>query len=318
MNISELRKEYHRQISENIIRIRKIKGNEIPNFADKDSKTSVRIAQGIVNRLGFRTIVIPSNARRKEVNDIEIIEDVMDLEEFIGEPLNLEEGKAVKEQTAGVLFEKITIEFIEKSFALLQHLRPGNWLYSVNSKIHNFEQYHHLAEIAEAVKGNKTLSSTLGRDYIITPDIVVSRLPVNDAMINQNDEIVSNDSAIFTPFREKNFSNPLPILHASISCKWTLRSDRSQNARTEALNLIRNRKGHLPHVMAITAEPYLNRLASLTLGTGDLDCVYHFALHELIEAVRDGKVESEIDFLQMMIEGKRLRDISDLPFDLAV
>ncbi|MBN1975836.1 MAG: restriction endonuclease, partial [Anaerolineae bacterium] len=33
-----------------------------------------------------------------------------------------------------------------------------------------------------------------------------------------------------------------------MSCKWTIRSDRGQNPRTEVLNLIRNRKGHLPHI----------------------------------------------------------------------
>ena len=52
-----------------------------------------------------------------------------------------------------------------------------------------------------------------------------------------------------TDIREKN--GGLPILHASISAKWTMRSDRAQNSRTEALNLIRNRKGHLPHIAVL-------------------------------------------------------------------
>ena len=43
-----------------------------------------------------------------------------------------------------------------------------------------------------------------------------------------------------------------PILHASVSAKYTMRSDRAQNSRTEALNLIRNRKGHLPHIVVVT------------------------------------------------------------------
>jgi hypothetical protein len=60
------------------------------------------------------------------------------------------------------------------------------------------------------------------------------------------------------------------------------------------------------------------RIASLALGTGDIDCVYHFALHELIEAVRETKDEAAIDSLTMMIDGRRLRDIADLPFDLAL
>lgn len=318
MSIEDFRKEYHRQICENIIRIRLIKGEEVPNFADKDSHTSVRNAQGVVARLGFPKIIVTSG-KRGDVEEVETESTEM-LEELIGEGISGKPGKEVREQTAGGLFERITKDFLEKSFTLLQHVRPGEWLYKINSKISSFEQYSHLAEIAEAIKGNKTLTSTLGGNYIITPDIVIARLPIPDAEINKFQEVVSRDeqTALYSPFRSENSKKPLPILHASISCKWTLRSDRSQNARTEALNLIRNRKGNLPHVVAVTAEPYLNRLASLTLGTGDLDCVYHFALRELKETIETTNIESEVDFLHMMIEGKRLRDISDLPFDLAV
>jgi hypothetical protein len=97
-----------------------------------------------------------------------------------------------------------------------------------------------------------------------------------------------------------------------------MRSDRAQNIRTEGLNLIRNRKGHTPHIAAVTAEPLPTRVASLALGTGDLDCVYHFALPELREAVEKigGPEQSEV--LLSMINGRRLRDISDLPLDLAI
>ena len=34
-----------------------------------------------------------------------------------------------------------------------------------------------------------------------------------------------------------------------------MRSDRAQYSRTEALNLIRNRKGRLPHIVVVTGEP---------------------------------------------------------------
>lgn len=109
------------------------------------------------------------------------------------------------------------------------------------------------------------------------------------------------------------------MLHASISCKWTIRSDRAQNVRSEALNLIGNRKGHLPHVVVITGEPLPSRIASLALGTGNIDCVYHFALQELIATVEDLKDEEGTkDTLRTMVEGKRLKDIADLPLDLAV
>jgi len=83
------------------------------------------------------------------------------------------------------------------------------------------------------------------------------------------------------------------------------------------LNLVRSRKGRVPHIVAVTAEPLPTRLASLALGTGDLDCVYHFALPELREAVAEAGSKEQLEMLQGMIDGRRLRDISDLPFDLA-
>jgi len=87
---------------------------------------------------------------------------------------------------------------------------------------------------------------------------------------------------------------------------------------SEALNLIRNRKGNLPHISAVTAEPLPTRVASLALGTADLDCVYHFALPELTEAIREIDNKDQMDMLSTLVEGRRLRDISDLPFDLAI
>jgi len=166
------------------------------------------------------------------------------------------------------------------------------------------------------VKENKALKAALG-DYVISPDIVIARHPVTDAEINQHAKIVGKaDTPNYSPLRANN--NSALILHASVSCKWTLRSDRSQNARTEGLNLIRNRKGHTPHIAVITGEPVPSRIASLALGTGDLDCVYHFALPELIQAIADTSDATAIETLAMMIDGKRLRDIADLPFDLAI
>lgn len=97
-----------------------------------------------------------------------------------------------------------------------------------------------------------------------------------------------------------------------------MRSDRAQNSRTEALGLIRNRKGKLPHIAVVTGEPLPSRLASLALGTGDIDCLYHFALYELIEAVQTCHAEDAMDMLDILTSGKRLKDISDLPLDLAI
>jgi len=218
-----------------------------------------------------------------------------------------------------VLFEQITKEFLEGAFQLLHHLRPGKWRFSVNESIAVFDQYEHLANLQRMLKQNPDLASALGGDYLVTPDIVIGRYPVSDEEINQFAQLVSetDPACRLTPLRASNYANPRLILHASISCKWTIRSDRAQNIRTEALNLVRSRKGRVPHIVAVTAEPLPTRLASLALGTGDLDCVYHFALPELREAVAEAGSKEQLEMLQGMIDGRRLRDISDLPFDLA-
>jgi len=52
------------------------------------------------------------------------------------------------------------------------------------------------------------------------------------------------------------------------------------------------------------------------MGTGDIDCVYHMALRELIASVKESGNEDQGDILDTLVNGKRMRDISDLPFDL--
>jgi len=288
MLLAQLRKDYHRRIGQEVIRISSGKEKndiEYPNFADSSNLASVRIAWGIVSQI-------------------------------VDNPVY---GR-LAEQTTGRAFERITHQFIERAFTFLKHLRPGQWIYTTEkTAISNFDQYEHLDHITRIFDEHPELASALGGDYIIKPDIIIARLPVSDEEINKEQMIVSNDPiAAYSPLRERNQTPPHPILHASISCKWTIRSDRSQNTRTEALNLVRNRKGRTPHIIAVTAEPIPTRIAALALGTGDLDCVYHFALNELKNAVSEIKNEDQLDMLDTLVQGRRLRDISDLPLDLAI
>jgi len=278
LTIAKLRDKYHADICAKMIHLKK--GGK-PSMADVNSKLSVTISKNLMSRIPHK----------------------------IGVSL-------VKGQTAGTILEQLTRGFLEQAFKLLLHLRPGQWAFSLHTSISKFDQYGHLTDLADIIRKNPAIRSALG-DYIISPDIIVARQPVSDAEIDRQKILTKGKSLCrFTPLRMANKS--APTLHASISCKWTLRSDRSQNARTEGLNLIRNRKGRTPHIAVVTGEPMPTRIASLALGTGDIDCVYHFALHELIEAVNETKDEAAIDSLTMMIDGRRLRDISDLPFDLAL
>ncbi|RME01819.1 MAG: restriction endonuclease, partial [Calditrichaeota bacterium] len=212
MNFSHLRKNYHLQICKNLLIVNKdSKKGEYPNNADSNSKISIKIAWEILNQICEKPVY-----------------------------------GSLSVQKASTIFQQVTKDFLEKSFALLRHIRPGKWLYSINTPISSFGQYKDLAKIEKVVKISQALATSLGSDYIMSPDIVVGREPVSDQEINKAGKLIDNNEAIatLTPLREANFEYPEVILHASISCKWTLRSDRAQNSRTEALNLIRNRKGH--------------------------------------------------------------------------
>lgn len=279
---TEARRSFHAALFNTVLRT----DNGVPSNADKHSKPSINIATGIIERLGPETV-----------------------------------GARLAGQMAGNQFEEICAQYLKETFSRLNHLRPGQWEISKGLgggrlAIAQFDQYEHLAALDAAAKDNPQLAAALGGDYLIKPDVVIIRHPEKDNVINAPEFIVDESHARLTSLREIN--NLRPILHASVSCKWTLRSDRAQNARSEGLNLVRNRKGRLPHVAVVTGEPTPNRIASIALGTGDVDCVYHFALPELLDTVRAlGYADSE-ELLHTMIDGKRLRDIADLPLDLVI
>lgn len=225
-------------------------------------------------------------------------------------------------QTAGDHFEVAVREFLYATVGQFPMLRPGRWkVQRVGGQravkhVANFEPYRHLAGLAAAIETMPELEAVLGNSYEISPDVLVTREPEADELINAGDDLVDEKTGRRAVIREVNQS--VPILHAVVSCKWTLRSDRAQNARSEALNIIRNRKGRTPHIVVVTGEPTPSRLASLALGTGDLDMVYHFALPELIAAVDACGNDEAKSMLDILVSGQRLRDISDLALDLTV
>ena len=257
-----------------------------PSNSDSSNHTSIAIAKGIADRLRAENV-----------------------------------GERAAGQTAGNQFEAVCADFVRSTFLRLGHLRPGNWdVQHVRSRnrleIARYEQYSHLVALERAARNDPDLAAALGSDYTIIPDLIVTRDPEDDAVINSPMRLVDENVSTLASLRRRDGS--LPLLHASISCKWTIRSDRAQNARSEALNLIRNRKGPLPHIVVVTAEPTPSRLASIALGTGDLDCVYHFALYELQDTLAELGMTDAADMLAVMVDGDRLKDISDLPLDLAV
>jgi hypothetical protein len=277
MNTKQLRDTYHKEVCHQILGYKE----DVPSVADNGSRTSIDLSKGILTRMGFPLCTEPPNRQR-----------------------------------ANALFISVTRDYLTQAFHLIEHLRPGDWILSTLENVPQFDQYEHWTELAQVLVRKPDLYATLG-DLAIVPDIVMGRSRVSDQEINRSIDVLGGDTASLTPLRANNLPDLKSILYACVSCKWTLRSNGGQKLRTEILNLVHRGRGNLPHIVAVTAEPLPTRIASLALGTGDLDCVYHFALHELKEVLAEIDNEDQMDMLRILVEGRRLRDISDLPFDLA-
>jgi hypothetical protein len=288
--IARLRNEYHDSLCQFIIGQRRNKdgspkvknGQPVFNFADGDDGGSVLLAAGVTSLLDRPLCPTPPGP-----------------------------------QTAGALFTLHTEAFLNQALSLLGHLLPGELFLETRPSlalIAKFDQYEHLDDLDLIAAENPEIAAVIGNDYLVTPDIVLGRHAFSDADINKTANVVGGGSAaMYSPTRHMNGRRP--TLKASVSCKWTMRSDRAQNTRTEANNLIRNRKGPAPHIVAVTMEPLPSRLESVAMGLGEIDCVYHAALAELLDAA-DAAGDATKTKLDRLVNSRRLRDITDLPLDL--
>ena len=152
---AEVRKAFHRTlVSRKILCCDK---TGVASNADRNNEFSCAIAKRIANALGAQTV-----------------------------------EKKGKGQTAGADFEGAVADFVSATFPKLQNLRPGKWTIARlgnKSKIKtaDFAQYEHLFYLAEAVRSNPKLQAALGNDYLVSPDVIVSRGLCEDAEINALD-----------------------------------------------------------------------------------------------------------------------------------
>ncbi|OBK27441.1 restriction endonuclease [Mycobacterium asiaticum] len=207
-----------------------------------------------------------------------------------------EVASGVKNPQSGRPLELAVAATLKSDLPALDSSR--RWVVNEASRpITEFLQYGHLKKVDQLVKENAELRTTLGMDYIIKPDVVVG-LP------------------------SRHPDEPL-FLHAAISCKWTIRSDRVQNIRHENNQMIRHRRERLPHLVTVTAEPLPSRLAAIARGTGEVDAVYHIAFGALDDAVVNLAMKQRISVEQVdawneVTSQGRVRPYSDLAETLAL
>jgi hypothetical protein len=197
----------------------------VPNSADVDNAESLRLAAGVLDALGVSSSS-PS-----------------DVPSSPGGPL-----------------EQCVQADLETALPTIDPDR--HWQVRNGGLITEFAQYAHMKAVDALVRANPELRVTVGRDYLIRPDVTVGLLDLD---------------VLGSP----------PFLHAAVSCKWTIRSDRVQNIRHEYSQMVRHRRGRQPHLVAVTAEPLPSRLASIARGTGEVDAVYHIVYDHLAAAVSE-------------------------------
>jgi hypothetical protein len=192
-------------------------------------------------------------------------------------------------EAPGTALEIAVTDYLTHALPLAQSSRA--WEIDRRKLVTDYRQYEHLARLDAVVRDNPTLRTEIGLDYLIKPDVTVG--------------ILLGDG------------RP-PLLHAAISCKWTIRSDRVQNIRHEGVILTRSRRGRQPHIVTVTAEPLPTRLAAIARGTGEVDAVYHVALDELVQATDTAGNAEQKAVLDEMMTQDRLDDFETLVAVLAI
>lgn len=214
----------------------------VPNSADTDSDQSVALAGAILDQLGVHpgvpTTTVPASP-----------------------------GPALESLVEADITARLD-----------RHHSGRHWVVNRSRIVTDFAQYSHLCAVDRLVENDPALAVTIGRDYLIKPDVTVG---ITDLDGEQ------------------------PFLHAAISCKWTIRSDRVQNIRHEFNQMIRHRRGRQPHLVTVTAEPLPSRLQAIARGTGEVDAVYHIAFDELATAVQSvGNVTQQAAWNECVRQGR--------------
>jgi NgoMIV restriction enzyme len=148
------------------------------------------------NKLGWP--LVPNFADVDNAESLRIaagVLDVLAIERAVNPAVPLAPGGPLEQAVCDHLSEELARRHADRE-----------WLVGRGTVITGFDQYAHLSAVDSLVRANPELRITIGMDYLIRPDVTVG---LGHAVT----------------------ASGLPPLHAAISCKWTIRSDRVQNIR---------------------------------------------------------------------------------------
>ncbi|MFE9019113.1 NgoMIV family type II restriction endonuclease [Streptomyces sp. NPDC007808] len=279
-----------------------------PNTSDKSDSGSVALGKVFFEAMGIPADAAPPEQgdERKTVGNLMASLLSADLEDILKEKAP---HLTVEPERAFTGFEQFT------HLSAARELR-GDMAKEVTQAVNELEKYSsrvgldeealekltgHLGKIREQIRltesRRRELLNLLGEESLLKLDVTVSRELTGDSYE----------------------TSPLRHLVAGLSLKWTLRTDRAQDCRSQGAKMAALRRGRMPHFAAVTMEPRPSMLALLGRGSGDIDCVYHLHLHALSDAIDEycsgtkHKARLAIrDNFRRLRDQRRIRDYDEL------
>jgi hypothetical protein len=279
-----------------------------PNTSDKGDSGSIALGKVFFESMGIPTDAIPPDLRpeRKTVGNLMTTLMSSDLESAL----------KVKAPHLAVQPEKPFTSFEQFNHLNAARELRGDMAKEVERAVGDLQKYSTRAGLDEEIRSR--LNSHL--------DKIRDEIQSAEARRRELLNLLGEESLLGLDITvSRDFPNPLdaatPLRHlvAGLSLKWTLRTDRAQDCRSQGAKMAALRRGRMPHFAAVTMEPRPSMLALLGRGSGDVDCVYHLHLPALSDAIEDycsgtkHKARLAIrDNFRRLCDQRRLRDYDEL------
>lgn len=275
-----------------------------PNTSDAHDKGSITWGEALFRQLDVK----PGKGEPKGAIGT-LLEDAL-----VKQLVSCRNDLTIKTRQSVALFQQYRHLGVFPEFSMTTrggYERIGGRFNSIIEAVAASEQREALKETRKALKETrKALEKS--RDSWLKNDELVNRL--RNAMPDES--VLKLDITVSPPPPEEG--DPTPRLLAALSSKWTLRTDRGQDPITHGNKMSALRRGPMPHYALVTLEPRSAMLALVAEGSGAVDCVYHLALDELIQAGRvlvkhdPRQKRKPYERLIRLVEQGRIRAWSDL------
>ncbi|WP_260475719.1 NgoMIV family type II restriction endonuclease [Streptomyces sp. WAC 06725] len=278
-----------------------------PNTSDKNDKGSIELGKVFFEAMGISPETdIPAHP----VGNLMAQETTRDLREFLRTEAAHLEVAPERPFTSFEQFSHLNATRELRGDMAQEVIRATNALRNITANFEIDQEAReqlnkHLLNVKEEIRTTeerrRELLDLLGEESLLKLDVTVAR----------------------------SVPNPLTGAHlqhlvAGLSLKWSLRTDRAQDCRSQGAKMAALRRGRMPHFAAVTMEPRPAMLALLGRGSGDIDCVYHLHLPALADAIdeycsgtrRKARIEIRDKFRRLR-DQRRLRDYDELRSYLA-